>query len=340
MSNTSLLDYIDEIQNASIQTEYDVCSALADVYSKSISILECYDGDDYRSFSVFQEGVLKDTLSDTKSDLNGKSIMKKILLFIPRLLINLAKNIHRSLSKSQIDKLEHELEESRKMSSEMKEELDRLQEELNNVKKQQSQHIKDTEEAIADMRDRVRRREEKSDRHEMQIREHNLRISFLSEVVYFNFDFEKANEYLKQMRSYIDSLEKIVLDSQSYNRENYKDLFQFFKNSDVEKLVTRLGYTSVKASFYDAKQFMEEFKIMSNDIIRSSESAARIFERMRDSEYTDEKLSSELNELIPVLTQMSKFLTFIQSAGMREINRVYTGIRILKEAKPLPRPGE
>lgn len=77
-----LLNMIDIINETVDDAELEVLESLGAVYTKSIMILESYDGDASSVFSVFQEG---EVLNQAKGNSN-ESMIKRILLFIPRLI--------------------------------------------------------------------------------------------------------------------------------------------------------------------------------------------------------------------------------------------------------------
>lgn len=88
--NLEILDSIDAINTAVQESEMNVLNALSNAYQKSIMILEyANDDSDLSAFDVFQEGEILDAATG-KGKINKKgkqeSIIKKILLFIPRLI--------------------------------------------------------------------------------------------------------------------------------------------------------------------------------------------------------------------------------------------------------------
>lgn len=83
--NHMILNDIDTIDDCMLEAEINVLTALCDVYEKSAVILENYEGEDYSCFDIFQEGVLKDAFKEAKGS-KGEMLIKRILLFIPRLI--------------------------------------------------------------------------------------------------------------------------------------------------------------------------------------------------------------------------------------------------------------
>lgn len=88
-----ILDAINLVQESVETAEMDVLLSLSEAYSKSISIIENYQGDDYSSFELFQEGF-KDDLNAPVTGNKGESIIKKILMFIPRLIAKIVRMIN------------------------------------------------------------------------------------------------------------------------------------------------------------------------------------------------------------------------------------------------------
>lgn len=78
--NNDLIAVIDDIEEATIVSEMEVCSSLIEAYAKSAIILEnCDDDTDLSAFDIFTEGALKSV---------GKAI-KGIFTFIVRLVISI-----------------------------------------------------------------------------------------------------------------------------------------------------------------------------------------------------------------------------------------------------------
>lgn len=70
-----ILESIDRISDITLESEVLVLSALVDCYNKQSMILECYNGNDPKDFSIFQEGNLI-VGGDSK---NKQSLIKRIL---------------------------------------------------------------------------------------------------------------------------------------------------------------------------------------------------------------------------------------------------------------------
>lgn len=78
--NNDLLAVIDDIEEATIVSEMEVCSSLIEAYAKSAIILEnCDEDTDLSAFDIFTEGALKSV---------GKAI-KGIFTFIVKLVISI-----------------------------------------------------------------------------------------------------------------------------------------------------------------------------------------------------------------------------------------------------------
>lgn len=83
--NAQLLDRIDMIQEASMNAELDTLNAMMDAYMKQYMILqECDDPTTFQEAGMIKDG-LGNTISATRG-VKGEGVLKKILLFIPRLL--------------------------------------------------------------------------------------------------------------------------------------------------------------------------------------------------------------------------------------------------------------
>jgi hypothetical protein len=87
MANELMLR-IDDIEDAQFTAECDVLTALAETYMKTACILESADeSTDLSAFNFLQEGVLNQPVTGWSSE----STLKRILLFIPRLIVKLLK---------------------------------------------------------------------------------------------------------------------------------------------------------------------------------------------------------------------------------------------------------
>ena len=108
---------ISQIEELTLEAEMSVIKALCDCYEKQALILEYSTSEDVSEFSVFQEGF-KDVLNEAKGNKN-ENIVLRILKFIPRLLIGLAKMIKSKWGgKSKIKQLEDDIAALKKMNEE------------------------------------------------------------------------------------------------------------------------------------------------------------------------------------------------------------------------------
>lgn len=103
-----LLDLIDQIDDMQAYAEMEVCRALLESYSKSAIIIEsCSENTDISSFDIFQEGVLSDSVNEAKGD-SSENILKRIFLFIPRLIAAFIRNLR--AGKKNVEKKVKEVE--------------------------------------------------------------------------------------------------------------------------------------------------------------------------------------------------------------------------------------
>lgn len=77
-----LLQRIDQINQSQEEAEINVIESLIQSYDKALMILENYEGEDIYGFDIFQEGEILDQAKGNPNE----SMIKRILLFIPRLL--------------------------------------------------------------------------------------------------------------------------------------------------------------------------------------------------------------------------------------------------------------
>jgi hypothetical protein len=99
MYENQLLDCIDVIQEQSTLAELNVLTSLVNSYTKSVMILESADDStDLSSFDIFQEGKVWNDLNAALKGQYGESKIKKIRMFIPRLIMKFMRIIVKSLS--------------------------------------------------------------------------------------------------------------------------------------------------------------------------------------------------------------------------------------------------
>ena len=104
MNNTStrteILAALDNVENVTMESSFDVMFTMADSYDKAAVILENYNGSDINSFAIFQEDGENNTAvqqgnasGNTNAEAKKESVFYKILMFIPRLLQQLGRFI-------------------------------------------------------------------------------------------------------------------------------------------------------------------------------------------------------------------------------------------------------
>ena len=98
MLTNEILSSIDNIDNCVMEAEMNVISAMINEYDKAIMIMENYNGNDYSSFDIFQEGF-KDELNKPIRGVKGESIFKRIGMIIPRLIAMIVTAMKKLVSK-------------------------------------------------------------------------------------------------------------------------------------------------------------------------------------------------------------------------------------------------
>ena len=114
MLTNEILSSIDNIDDCIMEAEMNVLTAMINEYDKAIMIMENYNGNDYSSFDIFmeadelyQEGKIGRALDKIDSKLqkkDGESIIKSILLALPRLIMKLINYIRDKFNKRRLDK--------------------------------------------------------------------------------------------------------------------------------------------------------------------------------------------------------------------------------------------
>jgi hypothetical protein len=93
MNHTDILKSIDNIDITLSESSIAVYDAMLDTYNKAETIMENYTGNDLSAFSIFQEGEILDKATGKGTN---DSIIKKIALFIPRLVLAICNAIAKS----------------------------------------------------------------------------------------------------------------------------------------------------------------------------------------------------------------------------------------------------
>ena len=90
MIKCEILESIDNISEAVMSTELSVCESMLDTYIKGQYILEDYEGEDLSSFTVFSEGFVMESKSESKKSENVFiKVLKKIRDTIAKLIATL-----------------------------------------------------------------------------------------------------------------------------------------------------------------------------------------------------------------------------------------------------------
>jgi hypothetical protein len=116
-----LLTCIDQIDQSVNDAEINVLEALIGSYDKALVILQECEVSDYSSFEIFQEGEILDAAKGSSDE----SIIKRILLFIPRLIKALVKKAVAFVKNmiSKLKKVEDNIPDGVEMSDDYKLEL-------------------------------------------------------------------------------------------------------------------------------------------------------------------------------------------------------------------------
>ena len=109
MLTNEILSSIDNIDDCVMEAEMNVISAMINEYDKAIMIMENYNGNDYSSFDIFQEGF-KDEVNKPVRGVKGENIIKRILMAIPRLIALLVKKVKKFFNKEKSERIVKNLE--------------------------------------------------------------------------------------------------------------------------------------------------------------------------------------------------------------------------------------
>ena len=134
MLTNEILSSIDNIDDCVMEAEMNVINALCNEYDKAIMIMENYNGNDYSSFDIFQEGF-KDEVNKPVFGVKGENILKRILMAIPRLIALLVKKVKKFFNKEKGERIVKDLKTIKrvKVKDLNKNDLDEGSEEINNM---------------------------------------------------------------------------------------------------------------------------------------------------------------------------------------------------------------
>ena len=205
--NNEILSAIDNIETVTLESEMNVITAMCDAYIKSSVIMENYTGDDYSCFDIFQEGI-SDQLNKPVLGEKGENIIKRILLFIPRLLHAIGRRIKKLWDNRKSKQLQNKIDELERKISELSEA------EKNDIVNSTSQILREgRSRAFAD----EKYSEHINDRINELERIHNIRLdalekshevlkTALSGDIHSRINFEKVCEYLEDIHDTIEQI--------------------------------------------------------------------------------------------------------------------------------------
>ena len=109
MLTNEILSSIDNIDECVMEAEMNVLNAMINEYDKAIMIMENYNGNDYSSFDIFQEGF-KDEVNKPIRGVKGENILKRILMAIPRLIAMIVRKVKKFFNKEKGERIVKNLE--------------------------------------------------------------------------------------------------------------------------------------------------------------------------------------------------------------------------------------
>ena len=109
MLTNEILSSIDNIDDCVMEAEMNVINAMINEYDKAIMIMENYNGNDYSSFDIFQEGFREDVNKPIRG-VKGENILKRILMAIPRLIAMIVRKVKKFFNKEKSERIVKNLE--------------------------------------------------------------------------------------------------------------------------------------------------------------------------------------------------------------------------------------
>lgn len=301
--NQEILNSIDIIDELVLESEMNVIDSMINTYSKSLMILENYEGDSISDFYIFQEGFIMESDNDVKKE----NIIVKILMFIPRLIMKLVQSIKKAWDNRKSQQFLRRIEALENLTEEQKKQIDQLQKghEVNserisnneeNIEKNHSNTKKlgnavvnalgKRDEMIDDLGKKFD--DQIKDVH-VDIKRHSIEnerlvdiIDVMNGVVKTHIDFKKINEYYRDILSMFDMLENwdihkpSTLSKESFNRMN-NDLVS---GRSTDGHVWVLGGKEYKCKYSDITKYIEEWYQLRDDISSRGKSLASKIENM------------------------------------------------------------
>ena len=123
MLTNEILSSIDNIDDCVMEAELNVINAMINEYDKAIMIMENYNGNSYDCFDIFQEGF-KDEVNKPVRGVKGESILKRILMAIPRLIALLVKKVKKFFNKEKNERIVKNLKTIKRVKVNDREEID------------------------------------------------------------------------------------------------------------------------------------------------------------------------------------------------------------------------
>jgi len=251
---------ISQIEELTLEAEMSVIKALCDCYEKQAMILEYSTSEDVSEFSVFQEGF-KDVLNEAKGNKN-ENIVLRILKFIPRLLIGLAKMIKSKWGgKDKIKQLEDDIAALKKMNEKYGDKIRELEsriilkadkklvyDEVNNAAGRLTKDVHDNQKDILDLKARQFELDRKVNDLDVRENEHN-RISLYNKIDHED-RMDKLEKKLKDANERID----IHQDKTASIRNRLKELIK-----EVDVLHGKVTITCELKEYTEAVEERAEF---------------------------------------------------------------------------------
>lgn len=247
MGHEEILRSIDNINDSVNDVNIAVLDAMLDSCDKATTIMENYDGDDLSSFSIFQEGKIMDEATGKgKND----STIKKIALFIPRLVIAMVKEISKSfkninfeeklpeIPKVKIEKVEKDpgllkkIIKSKQMKTIVLVGTTVGAVEISNIAKDMINTIKSNRKAVKEINNNRKKRKEILEKFRSEYKP-IIQISVGDDGLLYvqtTFDINKLSTIKDE---YIDNINKIM-------RRHYVDIRNCKNPTDVISTITNL----------------------------------------------------------------------------------------------------
>ena len=330
-----------EVNSASIDAELNVSIALCEYYTKLLSFYENYGNEQY-----IQESTLKDKWNqfkeDSKAPIKGRddeSIVKRIFMFIPRVLNAIIQAIRRLFNRNDVNELKHDMDDLKQKMDNLEKSNEKNAENIKVLAKHilslhnqltDGMNLSDTRydtihKSINTMYDEMKKlniiKADKSVQNE-QIRS----VLVLAGYVLYTFDIKAYEKFLHEFDNTLHQMDEVSIDSVSevsdFSKFNISNI-----NIDLDEHRGHFIY-----SIEDFEKYSKNIQSLNDKVSKHCQDLIKKFNemnrKMKFRRNSEEKTSSlrNINEFSKRLTDIMKKLNNTQKWYTEDFNKIKKSI--------------